>query len=186
MENMGGHHLILGELVDRVTGRKLPDTHDERYRQKIAGLLLDEKGYRHTEIRSRLDLLLKADGRRALVKVDFLVRLSDDPAMLIKYGPGSMVTRRRPSLAASRLLTRYQIPVVVVTNGEGAEILDGATGKVTRSGLKAIPSRVELIDSLNAHVWTQISPERAEMESRIAYCYEVDGACPCDDSICLL
>jgi hypothetical protein len=183
---MGGHHLILGELIDRITGRHLPDTHDERYRQKIAGLLLDEKGYRKAEIQSRLDLILKADAKRALIKVDFLIQLSDRPAMLVKYGPGSMVTRRRPSLAAARLLTPYQIPIVVVTNGEDAEILDGATGKVNRSGLEAIPSRAKLVNDLKAHVWAQIKPQRAEMESRIAFCYEIDGACPCDDTICHL
>jgi len=42
---VNGRHLILGELTDVITGRTLPDTHDERYRQKIARLLLEEKGY---------------------------------------------------------------------------------------------------------------------------------------------
>lgn len=183
---MSGHHLILGELTDRVTGQRLPDTHDERYRQKIADLLLDQKGYRPIDIRSGLDLILKAGIKQALVKVDFLIELSGRPAMVIKYGPGSMVTRRRPTLAASRLLTPYQIPVVVVTNGEDAEILDGATGKVTHLGLKRIPSRVELIAGLQDHAWAHISPQRSEIESRIAFCYEVDDACPCDDTICRL
>ena len=32
---MDGHHLILGELTDLITGETLTDTHDERYRQKL-------------------------------------------------------------------------------------------------------------------------------------------------------
>ncbi len=29
---MGEHHLILGELVDFITGKTIKDTHDERYK----------------------------------------------------------------------------------------------------------------------------------------------------------
>ena len=42
---MNGHHLILGELDDLITGETIKDTLDERYRQKIAGLLVNQKGY---------------------------------------------------------------------------------------------------------------------------------------------
>ena len=40
---MAGHHLILGELRDTLTNEILPDTHDERLRQGIASLLVEEK-----------------------------------------------------------------------------------------------------------------------------------------------
>ena len=183
---MDGHHLIMGELVDRITGETLPDTHDERYRQKIAALLLDKKGYSKSHIQPRIELLLQADDKKALITVDFLITLFEKSAMVVKYGPGSLVTRRRPCLAVARLLTPYQIPVVVVTNGEDAEILDGPDGKVIATGLTAIPSRGNLEKHLSEHVWEQMSPERKVMESRIAYCYEVDGTCPCDDTICRL
>ena len=183
---MDGHHLIMGELIDRITGETLPDTHDERYRQKIAALLLDIKGYSKSDIQPRMELLLQADEKKALITVDFLVTLMEKPAMVVKYGPGSLVTRRRPCLAIARLLTPYQIPVVVVTNGEDAEIIDGPGGSVMASGLTAIPSRGDLEKRLSQHVWQKMSATRKEMESRIAYCYEVDGACPCDESICRL
>ena len=176
----------MGELVDRITGETLPDTHDERYRQQLAALLLDKKGYSKTDIQPRQELLLKADDKKALISVDFLITLGDKPAMVIKYGPGSLVTRSRPGLAIARLLTPYQIPVVVVTNGEDAEIIDGPKGKVIASGLTAIPARQQLEKDLAEHAWQELSPDRKEMESRIAYCYEVDGACPCDDTICRL
>jgi hypothetical protein len=104
--------------------------------------------------------------------------------MLIKFGPGSLVTRRRSSLAISRLLTPYQIPVVVITNGESAEVIDGESGKVSATGLAEIPSKAHLEKQLADHVWQKISTERKQMESRIAFCFEVDGACPCDDTIC--
>jgi hypothetical protein len=69
--------------------------------------------------------VVQADDRKAIVKIDFVINLSSRVGMIIKFGPGSIVTRRRPVLAASRILVPYQIPVAVVTNGEDAEILEG-------------------------------------------------------------
>ena len=183
---MDGHHLILGKLSDYLTGDTLDDTHDERYRQKIAHLLIDRKGYRKSDIKARSDLLVQAGAKKALIKIDFIVSPAAKACMLIRYGPGSLVTRRRPALAAARLLAPYQIPVVVVTNGEDAEVLDGSSGGVTGRGLEAIPPRTELVRHMEDIAWEPIAPERAEMESRIIYAFEVDGSCPCDDSICRL
>ena len=183
---MAGHHLILGELVDFLTGEKLEDTHDERYRQKLAHLLVEEKGYLKSEIEPRSDLLVKAGNKGAIVKVDFKVILSGKIWMIVKYGPGSIVTRHRPSLAISRLVASYQIPIVVVTNGEDAEILDGRSGKVIDAGLDSIPSRQALLKRFGAVQFEPIPMNHVEMESRIVYAYEVDGSCPCDDTICRL
>jgi len=106
--------------------------------------------------------------------------------LILKYGPGSLVTRQRPALAASRLLTAYQIPLVVVTNGEDADILEGSSGKVISHGLDSIPSRPELIQRTANEHFDLISADRVQMESRILYAFEVDGSCPCDDSVCRL
>jgi hypothetical protein len=183
---MGGHHLILGKLTDFLSGEILDDTHDERLRQDIARLLVIEKGYARDDIQSRIDLKAEAGGQAAMVKVDFAVRIQNRICMMIKYGPGSLVTRHRPALAASRLLTGYQIPVVVMTNGREADILDGETGKIMGSGLDAIVSREKMIAGWSKFGFKPILPDRAEKESRILYAYEVDDACPCDDSICRL
>lgn len=183
---MKGHHLILGRLTDFVTGKVLKDTHDERYRQKIARLLIEKKGYRKSDVSPRCELLIAAGDKRAIVIIDFNVALAGRAGMMIKYGPGSLVTRHRPALAAARLLEPYQIPVVVVTNGEDADVLNGATGKVVSHGLSSIPSRTELEHMTKTASFNTIAPERAEMESRILFAFEVDGCCPCDDSVCRL
>jgi hypothetical protein len=183
---MDGHHLILGELTDLITGETLTDTHDERYRQKIARVLLESKGYDRTRIQARYPLKVQAGPNCALIKIDFVLSIAAKIGMIVKYGPGSLVTRYRPALAAGRLMAPYQIPRVVVTNGEAADILDGSSGKLVASGLDAMPSKVEL-EAVMAHLpTTEITPARAEAESRIVYAFEVDGACPCDDTICRL
>ncbi len=181
---MSGHHLILGDLDDVITGETVTDTFDERYRQKIARLLIDGKGYLKSDIQPRKSLLVKAGDKRAVIKIDFLISLLDKLCMIVRYGPGSVVTRHRPALAASRVLVPYQIPVAVVTNGEDAEILDGSSGKVLSRGMETVPSKTELQEIANRFEFNKISPERAEMESRILYCYEVDDSCPCDEDVC--
>lgn len=183
---MVGHHLILGELNDFITGETIKDTHDERHRQKIARLLVNRKGYLKNDLKSRKNLLVRAGENRAIIKIDFSINLSGKVCMIIKYSPGSIVTRHRSLLAASRVLTSYQIPVAVVTNGEDAEVLEGASGRVISRGLETIPAREQLIEMVAQNNFRRIPPERAEMESRIVYCYEVDGSCPCDEDICKL
>ncbi len=147
---------------------------------------MEEKGYFKKEITPRFDLLIKADNNRAVIKIDFLVTLENRICMIIRYGPGSLVTRHRTSLAASRLVAPYQVPVIVVTNGKAADILDGRNGKVVASGLEAIPARMELMQKTAENQFGIITRARAEQESRIIYAFEVDGSCPCDDTICKL
>lgn len=186
MEEKNGHHLILGELVDFITGETIRDTHDERYRQKLARLLVEHKGYLKKEIKPRCELLVKTENKKAILKIDYTVNLFEKICMIIKYGPGSLITRHRPALAASRLVAPYQVPMVVVTNGEDAEVIEGATGKIIARGLELIPAKSELLKIAKKIRFDQISVKQAEMESRILYAFEVDGSCPCDDTICRL
>lgn len=181
---MNGHHLILGELRDFITNRTLPDTHDERYRQKLARLLVEQKGFAKADLHSRRPIHLDIDGHRETVVVDLSVSLDSRTVMIVKYGPGSLVTRHRPALAASRLLEPYQIPYVVVTNGEDADILDGAGGNLLAQGLTSIPSRQDIATALAQNEFSAIPTKRAQAESRILYCYDVDGRCPCDGPLC--
>lgn len=183
---MNGHHLVLGKLADVITGEILDDTLDERYRQQLGHLLVNQKGYMKTDITPRQNILVSAGKNRARMPLDFKVTVSSIVGMIIKYGPGSIVTRHRPALALSRLIAPYQIPVVVVTNGQTAEILDGASGKLLSHGLDTIPARARLKEIVTAADLETISKKRFEMESRILYAFEIDGACPCDDTICRL
>jgi hypothetical protein len=181
---MNGHHLILGELRDFVTGKTLTDTHDERYRQKLARFLVQRQGFAKKELKTRRFIRLNIDGRQEPAVVDLVVEIQGRVAMILKYGPGSLVTRYRPALAASRLLAHYQIPYVVVTNGEDADILDGASGHLLGSGLEAIPHRDEVLKKIAATEFSPIPENRLQGEARILYCFEIEGRCPCDGPLC--
>lgn len=185
---MTDHHLILGELSDFLTAETLPDTHDERYRQRLARLLVEEKGYLRQEIEPRRQLVLEAGRKRARIPIDLVVRLSvrstERACMIVKYGPGSLVSRHRPALSMSRLIEPYQIPVVVVSNGEDADVLEGATGKPLGKGLDGIPGRQKLQELSGDHDFAAVSTERAAIESRIAFAFEIECSCSPEEKIC--
>lgn len=187
MENKSNpHHLLLGELKDFLTGSVLPDTHDERYRQKIVKKLVTDGGFLKNEIQSNITLEVVAGDRKAVLKVDFLIEFQKKIIALIKYAPGSLVTRRLSTLALSRIMKPYQIPIVVITNGEDAEIIDGYSGKVTAAGLENLPDKEKVIKKYPSFLFDPIKKTVFDKASRIAYACEVDGACPCDTDICII
>ena len=179
------HHLVMGELTDYLTGETLADTHDERYRQKIARLLVDN-GFARDEIQGRFSHELRAGDRTAVIKIDFTVRVKGKLVLMVKYAPGSLVTRRLSTLALARTLVPYQIPVVVVTNGEDAEIIDGSSGKVVGQGMAGIPTKESILNLWSGFTFHSISPGVMDQASRIAFACEVSGACPCDTDVCIL
>ncbi len=183
---MAGHHLILGRMEDFLTGQMIDDTHDERYCQMIARRLVEEKGFAKDDIEAKHRLVVTAGEKCGRLTAAFLVRMNARIVILIHYGPGSLVTRQRPALAMGRLVAPYQVPVVVVTNGRQADVLEGGSGKLLGRGLDAIPSRAELEQKWAALGFHPVDQKRQQMEARIAFAYEIDDSCPCDDTTCRL
>jgi len=181
---LGGHHLILGDIRDYLTGEVLVDTHDERYRQKVARLLVEDRGYKKEDLQPRVPIDLRVGGKVARIKLDLIVCIDEQAAMLVKYAPGSLTTRHQVALAASRLLGPYQVPVSVVTNGKEADILDNHAAAVIAEGLDGILGRRALVDFLGTHAKIPVAEHHRELAARILYAYEVDGRCPCDDTVC--
>ncbi|MCP4671228.1 MAG: type I restriction enzyme HsdR N-terminal domain-containing protein [Desulfobacula sp.] len=180
------HHLVLGELKCFLTGSVLTDTLDERYRQTIAKQLVLRGGFKKTEISSSVDLEVLAGERRAFLKVDFLIKYQKKIVALIKYSPGSLVTRRLSTIGLSRIIKPYQIPLAVITNGEDAEVLDGSSGKVIAAGLKNLPDKKSVQKDMDSFSFKPITEKVFEQASRIIYACEVDDACSCDSDICIL
>lgn len=185
---MEGHHLILGELTDLLTGEIRPDTHDERYRQKIARMLVRDKGFSKADITAGRMVTVRAGEAVGKVPLDYIVSVEGMAAMIVKYGPGSIVTRHRPALALAlaRIVAPCVVPIVVVTNGESADLLDGDSGQYVGAGFSAIPDAERLREIINGRILTPVSERRREMAGRIVYAFEIDGACPCDTTVCRL
>ncbi len=142
MREISGHHIVYGVLQDYLTGETLTDTDDERFRQQLARMMVEEKGYSKDELEPRL--CIETTFNKIYVKsvIDLTVRVKGKRLFILRYGPGSLVTREKPAIAAARVLDPdYRIPLAVVTNGRDAELLDTATGKVLATGMDGIPDR---------------------------------------------
>jgi hypothetical protein len=183
MADIPSHHMIYGTLTDCVTGEQVVDTDDERYRQKLAQLLMAEKGFAPEELEMRRSIETLFAGQFVVSKIDMVVRVAGRRVMLLRYGPGSLVTRERPAIAAARVLDESQlIPLAVVSNGEDAELLDARTGKVLGQGLAAIPDRKKIEELLPTLDFGPLVPDRREPELRILNAFDVEICCaggPC-------
>jgi len=184
MADVPSHHYIYGTCSDFITGESVVDTDDERYRQKLARLLVEEKGYAKSDIEVRLKIETLFAKQFVVSTIDFTVRMQGKRFMIIRYGPGSLVTRERAAIAAARVLDpAYRIPLAAVTNGEDAELLDTMTGKVIAEGLTAIPDKQAaslLIDTLRFTPF--VDSGRRERELRILNAFDVEVCCaggPC-------
>lgn len=181
-----GRKRILGKTIDFITGREITDTDDERYRQKLAHFLVEKKGYskEDVEVKHRLEMII--EDMKVLSMVDFIIKIKEKSCIVIKYGPGSLVTRERPALAIARILESYPIPLTVVTNGEDAEILDTISGKVIATGIDSIPDKNKILDQFKDIPLKHLSPKQIDAEKRILSAYDwLEHSLECDDDWCV-
>ncbi|UCE78782.1 MAG: type I restriction enzyme HsdR N-terminal domain-containing protein [Nitrospiraceae bacterium] len=180
-----GRKRILGKTTDFITGREIKDTDDERLRQRLARYLVEEKGYakEDIEVKRRIEMII--EGKRIRSMVDFVIMTEGTSFMVIKYGPGSLVTRERPALAIARILEEYEIPLTVVTNGEDAEVLETAKGEIVSTGIDSIPEKAVLIEQYKLFKPKKISPDQIEAEKRVLSAYDyLEHSLECDDDWC--
>ncbi len=181
-----GHRRILGKTTDFITGRVITDTDDERYRQKLAHFLVEQRGFSKEDIEVKRRLEMDIENEKVLSMVDFVVKVDGKCFIVIRYGPGSLVTRERPALASSRILESYQIPVTVVTNGEDAEILDTVSGKVIGTGIDSIPDKHTALEQMKNITFYNLSPKQRDIEKRILAAYDwLEHSLECDDDWCV-
>jgi hypothetical protein len=173
------HHLIYGTLLDYLTGEELTDTDDERIRQDISRMMIEQKGYGKAELtpRSCIDTLFTHHFVRSTI--DLTVRLGNRSFMIIRYGPGSLVSRERAAIAAARVIhADYRIPLAVVTNGRDAELLDTVTGKILGNGLQSIPDRAAASLLLPALTFLPRQEGiKLEREKRILNAFDIERCC---------
>ena len=176
MPDIPSHHIVYGMCTDYISGKSVVDTDDERYRRKLARFMVEEKGYSKSDLESLSTIETLFSGQFVVSRIDLVVSLNKKRFMIIRYGPGSLVTRERPAIAAARVLDpTHQIPLAVVTNGEDAEVLDTFTGKAVGMGLEAIPDKdkaLELVKTLDFLPFPE--GKKREREMRILNTFDVE------------
>lgn len=184
MADIPSHHYIYGTCVDYITGETIVDTDDERCRQELAKLLVEEKGYEKDDLEPRLCIETLYSGQYVASTIDLTAKVEDKRFMILRFAPGSIVTRERAAVAAARVLEpEYQIPLAVVTNCKEAHVLDTYTGKVIRQGIDNIPDKKEaetLVREMRFDPFTD--EEKKDRERRILNAFDKEICCvggPC-------
>jgi hypothetical protein len=172
-------------MTDFLTGRVIADTDDERLIQHVARFLVARKMYGKEDVERKRRIEFDVEGKKVFSMVDLVVKMAGRIVIAIKYGPGSLVTRERPALAIARILEPYMVPLTVVTNGEEAELLDTASGKVIASGLDSIPDKASISGQFGKFTWGSLRPRQIEAEKRILSAYDyLEHSLECDDDWC--
>jgi len=171
--------MVYGALQDFLTGEELADTDDERVRQQLARLLVKRLGYARDELEPRLVIATTFNTISVRSVLDLTVRVEGRRLFVLRYGPGSLVTREKPALAAARILDpAYRIPFAVVTNGRDAEFLETGHGKVLGSGMEAIPDRVQAGELVKQAVFEPYGdPLLREKSLRILNVFDLEICC---------
>jgi len=168
-------------IIDFITGQLFIDTDDERIRQGIERLLIEEKGYskKDIEVDREFEIVIGEEINRS--KVDLIVSVEEKIFMIIKCARGSLISREREVLSCARIFDTFIIPFAVVTNGEDAEILDTISGEVISCGLGAIPSKNQALEALGRIEFKRLPEKRIEKEKRIFLAFDA-FKCPseCD------
>jgi hypothetical protein len=180
MLRVSSHHLVYGSLRDYLTGEELTDTDDERNRQQLARMMVEEKGYAKEDLEPRrfIETLFSSQFVRSTIELTVSLE-GGKRFLIIRYAPGSLVTRERSIIAAARVLENdYQIPLAVITNGRDAELLDTATGQVLATGMEAIPDCRQARDLLPTLVFRErMEGKKRERELRILNTFDVEICC---------
>ncbi len=159
-----------------ITGRLVLDTDRERIRQKLAKFLVDEKGYRLSDFVLDREIYLEVNHEKILSFVDMVISIEGRSLMILRGGPGSVVTREAGTVAAARLLEpEYIIPWAVQANLYDASVLDVRTKKAAAYGWDAIISRPQLLEMTSHWPPPKLPDERIPVERQILYSYDTHG-----------
>jgi len=159
-------------LVDYITGKTVPNIGVEEIRQVLERFLVEEKGYKKIDISVDVDVAIDIAGRVYKSQLDLVVSVDDRRIMVIKCAAGSLESREREVLSASRIVDIHQIPYAIASDGKTAVIYDTASGKKTGDTLSRIPSRQDAKEILSTLKPVEISEKRREKEKLIFRSYD--------------
>lgn len=183
MGDIPSHHMVYGTVRDFISGDPVVDTDDERYRQKLERFFIEMKGFNKGDLEVRLKIETLFAGQFVVSKIDIVVNIAGKRVLLVRYGPGSLVTRERPAIAAARVLDKQAlIPLTIVSNGENAELLDTRSGKIISEGLDNLPDKQQVIQMLPHLDFTPLPEHKRGPELRILNAFDVEICCaggPC-------
>ncbi|WP_243440084.1 type I restriction enzyme HsdR N-terminal domain-containing protein [Fundidesulfovibrio soli] len=174
------HEESLGTVIrDYLTGEELEETSYEIYRQGLARMLVEERGYPRESLVPKVGVCFPVDGQDYTRMVDMAALGPDGaPLMLVIFCSGEPGSYVREALAAARLHVP-PAPLVLTTDTKTAVLAASGSGIVLGEGLRAIPHHADLAALADANPVPPLTEDRAERERRILFAYSemLSGGC---------
>lgn len=173
-----------GTLRDYLSGEEIDETTFEEFRQALARLLVEEKGYPRERIRAKVGLTYRIDGEEFERPLDFVVYDDDGrPIFVIIFCAGSVGSFERETVCAGRLVEGGPVPYALATDTMNASLMDVRTGETVATGMDAVPQWDALLRMAAEARVVPLTDEQRERQTRVfhTYCGFLFGTC-CSES----
>lgn len=176
-----------GTLRDYLSGEEIDETTFEEFRQALARLLVEEKGYPRERIRAKVRLTYCINGEEFERPLDFVVYDDKDtPIFVIIFCAGNVGSFERETVCAARLVEGGPVPYALVTDTMNASLMNVRTGEVAATGMNAVPNWDTLLEMVHKAEIEPLTGEQRERQTRVfhTYCGFLFGTC-CSESCSL-
>lgn len=173
-----------GTLRDYLSGKEIDETTFEEFRQLLAKLLVEEKGYPKDRLKAKVPLKYCVDDEEFERPIDYV--LYDEhgkPIFIIIFCAGEVGSFERETVCAARLLEGGPVPYALVTDTMDASLMDVATGECVAKSMAAVPDYDTLLEMVEKAEIEPLTEEQREKQTRVfhTYCGFIYGTC-CSES----
>lgn len=171
---MAAANLQEQQIIDFITGEKLPNIGAEENRQVVEQFLVEKCGFAKDAIHVNVPLTVTVKGEAYHGRVDLAVSAKGRTMMVIKCVAGSPGSWQREMVAAARLLEETPVPLAVVSDGETAVAVNLLDGKPVDDGLDAILSNEQVTLLAEKPPLTKLTEAQRQKESILFRSYNMD------------
>ena len=176
-----------GTLRDYLSGDEIDETTFEEFRQLLARLLVEEKGYPRDRLKAKVPLKYCVGGEDFERPIDYVLYDEQDrPIFIIIFCAGNVATFERETVCAARLIAGGPVPYALVTDTMDATLLDVKTGDTVARSMDAVPDHDKLLAMVDKADMQPLTDEQREKQTRVfhTYCGFIYGTC-CSESCSL-
>ncbi|QJB54891.1 type I restriction enzyme HsdR N-terminal domain-containing protein [Pseudodesulfovibrio sp. zrk46] len=176
-----------GTLRDYLTGDEIDETTFEEFRQALAKLLVEERGYPKEQLKAKVPLKYCVDGEDYERPLDLVVYdESGKPMLVVIFCAGEVGTFERETICAGRLIEGGPVAFAIVSDSMDASLLDVRTGDLIARGMQAVPEYEKLVKMVDEAEVKPLTDEQREKQTRVfhTYCGFIYGTC-CSESCSL-
>ncbi|WP_207259760.1 type I restriction enzyme HsdR N-terminal domain-containing protein [Desulfovibrio sp. Huiquan2017] len=161
-----------GTLRDYLSGEEIDETTFEEFRQLLARLLVEEKGYPKDRLKAKISLKYCVEGKEYERIIDFVFYDEKGvPVFLVMFCAGDVATFERETVCAARLIDGGPVPYALVTDTMDATLLDVRTGDELARGMNAVPEYDRLMAMVAEIEVGPLTAEQREKQTRVFHTY---------------